>query len=256
MKLSEKNPDERDKLISFKEEGHSYTIHSDPNTKYTSVTTWIHQHFKKFDADEVLNKMRRSTKDNKYPNMTDNDIKQKWNENAKLQSKLGTALHQNIENYYNEEKLMDEVVNTVEWQYFLNFVNNYQLPNKLSPYRTEKFVFNEDIKLCGSIDCLFELENGNLVIYDWKRVNEIKYEGFKGCSAITDCISDMPDTNFWHYSLQLNMYKYILESKYNKIVEELALVVLHPNNSDYQIIKLPVLENEINKLVALIVNKD
>jgi hypothetical protein len=249
MKLSEKNPDERDKLISFKEEGHLYTIHCDPNTKYTSVTTWIHKHFKKFNADEVLNKMKQSTKEAKYPNMSNDEIKEKWSENAKIQSGLGTALHQNIENYYNDEELNETVTQSPEWGYFINFVNNHQITNKLIPYRTEKFVFNEDIKICGSIDCIFELPNGNLVIYDWKRVNEIKYEGFNGETSITECINDIPDSNFWHYSLQLNMYKYILESKYNKIVEELALVVLHPQNKDYIVIKLPMLDDTIKKLV-------
>jgi hypothetical protein len=40
--LSKQNADPRDKNIEFFEEDHKYVISSDPGTKYTSVTTWVH----------------------------------------------------------------------------------------------------------------------------------------------------------------------------------------------------------------------
>ena len=46
---------------------------------------------------------------------------------------------------------------------------------------------------------------------------------------------------------QLNIYKYILEKKYNKIVKDLPFV-FHPENecNNYEKIKLPILpENDI-----------
>ena len=39
--------------------------------------------------------------------------------------------------------------------------------------------------------------------------------------------------NYGHYALQLNTYKYILEKRYNKVVKELYLLCLHPNNPTY-----------------------
>ena len=47
---------------------------------------------------------------------------------------------------------------------------------------------------------------------------------------INDLISHIPYTNFFHYSLQLNVYKRILEKNYNKKVKEMFLVCLHPEN--------------------------
>ena len=35
-------------------------------------------------------------------------------------------------------------------------------------------VFDEDVKLAGSIDMIFEREDGDLEIYDWKRCKEIR----------------------------------------------------------------------------------
>jgi hypothetical protein len=60
----------------------------------------------------------------------------------------------------------------------------------------------------------------------------------------------MPDTNFWHYSLQLNVYKRILEVKYGKKVTALFLVCLHPNSGydTYDRISVPILEKELDDL--------
>jgi hypothetical protein len=60
----------------------------------------------------------------------------------------------------------------------------------------------------------------------------------------------MPDSNFWHYSLQLNTYKAILEAKYGKKVTDLYLVRLHPDaeEANYELIKVPELSADIQTL--------
>ena len=55
--LSSLNPHTHDKSITFEESTHTYTI--DGDSSYTSVTTWIHSHFNKFDADAIINKMMK-----------------------------------------------------------------------------------------------------------------------------------------------------------------------------------------------------
>jgi hypothetical protein len=114
-------------------------------------------------------------------------------------------------------------------------------------------VYYEELKLSGSIDMVFENPDGTLQIYDWKRCQEIQNETAFGKYAVTSCISHLPDTNFWHYALQLNVYKMILEHKYGKTVTKLCLVCLHPDNSykTYERIEVPFLEKEINELVKV-----
>ena len=51
------NKHHRDKHIQFFEKDHKYIIDFEPNIKYTSVTTWVHEHFEKFDADKIITKM-------------------------------------------------------------------------------------------------------------------------------------------------------------------------------------------------------
>ena len=71
--------------------------------------------------------------------------------------------------------------------------------------------------------------------------------------ASTSCIEHLPNTNYWHYSLQLNTYKAILERQYGKIVTDLYLVRLHPNNprKTFDLIKCADLSQEITDLFQL-----
>ena len=55
--LSKKNAHELDSHITFDEGPHIYTI--DGDSGYTSVTTWNHSHFPKFDSDKIIDKMMK-----------------------------------------------------------------------------------------------------------------------------------------------------------------------------------------------------
>jgi len=121
----------------------------------------------------------------------------------------------------------------------------------MKPYRTEWIIYHEDKKLAGSIDMVYENEDGTLSIYDWKRSKEITRINKWNKYAITREICEIPDTNFWHYALQLNTYKMILEEKYNKVVRDLYLVRLHPDaeENNYELIQIPDLQAELKKII-------
>jgi hypothetical protein len=121
----------------------------------------------------------------------------------------------------------------------------------LKPYRVEWMIFDEEVRLAGSIDFVNENPDGTLTIYDWKRCKEIKKTNRFGTFALTECISHLPDTNYWHYALQLNTYKTILERKYGKTVKQMMLVALHPNLPSYQVYTVPHLVEEMAELFAL-----
>ena len=270
--LSTHNAHPRDEFISFEEEGHKYTITSDLDTTYTSVTTWNHTHFPKFDADEVIKKMMKGKNwklGHKYWGMTAEEIKKQWSNNGAAVSSAGTDMHFQIECFMNNQNIpvdythadlhndwlrcnnKDDIENTsIDWKYFLKFVQDNL---NLKPYRTEWLIYHEELKLSGSIDMVYEKPDGSLMIYDWKRSKEIKKVNSFNKFATTFSISHLPDTNFWHYSLQLNTYKAIIEAKYGKKVTELYLVRLHPDCEDgtYDLIPVPDLSKDIELLFAL-----
>ena len=273
--LSGKNKHVRDDNIHFEESIHKYTILNDVLSNYTSVTTFNHQHFAKFDADKIIKNMMKGSKwnpSNKYWGMTIEDIKNLWNNNASVVSNEGTNLHFDIECFMNQPlvdetdipipythqdllEVYNEEINSGilppntsdEWLFFLKFVEAFP---HLKPYRTEWVVYNEDIKISGSIDMVYENPDGTLSIYDWKRAKEITKSNSFNKFAVTDCINYIPDTNFWHYSLQLNTYKVLLEEKYGKTVKDLYLVRLHPNNNKktFDLIKCADLKKEVYSL--------
>ena len=260
----------RDENIQFFEEGHKYVIKSDPDSKYTSVTTWNHSHFPHFNADEVITNMMKGKnwkEGNKYWGLTGDQIKSQWNANKDAVSGAGTDMHFEIECFMNDKRMMCEYTHkelyeiynsdfikkgkhestSPEWKYFIEFVKNTP---ELKPYRTEWTIYHEELKLAGSIDMIYEHPDGNLSIYDWKRSKDITRVNNFNKYALTDTICHMPDANFWHYALQLNTYKAILEEKYEKKVVDLYLVRLHPDNEEktYELIKIPDLSRDISSL--------
>ena len=246
--LAELNPHARDERIVFDEGPHIYYIDGS-STGYVSVTTFNHANFEQFDADAIISGMMKSSRwsQSKYYGQTADEIKAGWDKNCNEAANAGTKMHYDIECYYNKVSVENE---SIEYQYFKNFLKDSP---DLKPYRTEWTVFNEDIKLSGSIDMVFEKDDGHLLIYDWKRCKEIvKTSGF-GKWGQKECIEHLPDTNYWHYCLQLNTYKRILEDKYGKIVDEMYLVCLHPENKnkDYQRIKVVDLQTEVSELFDL-----
>jgi hypothetical protein len=266
--LLTRNADQRDVFIEFFEQNHKYVISFEPDVKYTSVTTWNHTHFPKFDANAIIYSMMKSKgwkEGHKYWNMTPEQIKALWNSNNSGVATAGTDLHYEIECFMNEKLLpagytheqlynlyMSQYKNShelrpIEWQYFINFVKDFP---DLKPYRTEWTIYHEDVKISGSIDMIYENDDGTLSIYDWKRAKNITRVNNWNKFALPPQICHLPDSNFWHYAMQLNTYKVILEDKYGKKVKDLYLVRLHPDaeEKNYELIKLPDLSNEVREL--------
>jgi ATP-dependent exoDNAse (exonuclease V) beta subunit len=253
--LSNLNRHERDAAISFDAGPHKYTINGDTNKDYTSVTKWNHSHFSNFDADKIITSMMNSNnwEKNKYYGKTREEIKYLWDKNRDEAADAGTKMHYDIECYYNKNPTSNN--DSVEYAYFKEFIKLTE--TTLIPYRTEWMIYHEDLLLAGSVDMVFINPDGSLMIYDWKRSKEIKKTDNFMKFAKTDCISHIPDTNYWHYALQLNTYKAIIEEKYGKKVTKLCLVCLHPDNKNksFQLIPVPDLQNEIKELFELRMNE-
>lgn len=251
MLLSEKNAHPRDARIVFYEEPHIYEI--DGNSKgYTSVTTLNATCFPHFEADKIVENILKSPKmqdpSYAYYGKTREDIVETWRLNGQKAAQAGTLLHNNIEHYYNG--FPDENT-SVEYEFFLKFAADYP---HLKAYRTEWLIFNEDIKLAGAIDMVFHNEKtGKKEIYDWKRVKEITFDAFKKTDTGNyPFLATVPNTNFWHYALQLNTYKKMLEDKYENIeIDKMFLVVMHPDNKMYLRLEVPDMQYEIGELFEI-----
>ena len=242
LKLKEINKHPRDERIFFDEEPHIYYI--DGNAYDISVTGFVHSFFQHFNPDAIVERSFdkwQSDPNNKYYGMTKEEIKNSWIENGKLQSELGTKMHFDIELFYNDVNVSN---NSREFAYFLRYFDKHP---HLKAYRTEWEVFDERLKLAGSIDmCYQDEKDGKFVLCDWKRSKEIKLGNDWQSGQIP--LDHLDDCNFTHYSLQLNVYKQILKLNYGIEVKEMFLVRLHPNAVNYEKILVPDMSYEVSLL--------
>ena len=239
--LSSKNHYERDERIQFSDSDHTYLI--DKKNKAVSVTELIGRYFPKFDKEFWANKESIKTGKPK------NEILKKWDELGKKARDLGTELHEQIENFYN----LKEYIRSKELDKFFKFHKNH-IQDKYQPHRTEWRIFDEDKNLAGTVDMVYEKENGELFIFDWKRSKKIinsdgSIEKNNPFENGLNGLSHLPSSDYVKYCLQQNIYKNILESKYDKKVSSMNLLILHPHLENYHIIQVESFKNETKYLL-------
>ena len=102
----------------------------------------------------------------------------------------------------------------------------------LEAYRTEWMIFASAERLAGSIDFVAKNRDGNLVLYDWKRSKNLRNKYSCQWSQMNGPVQHLADCAGIHYRLQLNSYKWILESYYNVVVADMFVVCTHPDNGE------------------------
>jgi hypothetical protein len=239
MLLSDINPVFRDETIILIESTHKYIVND--STEYISVTTFIKQQFPEFDASKIAENIVKNgifDTDNccAYCGFTKEEILNEWRDCALM----GTMLHNDIELFYNKQH---QTINnaSVEYDQFLKFAADHDF---LEPFRTELKIYSETLKIAGSIDMLYRLENGHYLIADWKRSKKISFQSYSGEKCNIAELNHIPNCNYSHYCLQLNMYRYILESEYNYNIDGMFIVVFHPNNASNTYEIHPILRDE------------
>jgi hypothetical protein len=208
--------------LLFDESTHTYRAEG---TSLISVTTLLSSWFKKFNPDETIRMMKSkpSWPQSKYFGMTDEEIKGKWASEGKEASTLGTQLHAAIEEYY---KTNTVTLQTVEMEQFLRFAEQ----KKLKIAGLEHKVFDIEWRLAGTIDGMAH-HGDELDLYDWKRCKDMTTSyGY----SIQEGLTHIPSSNFWKYSLQLNLYRALLE-KQGKRIHAMYIVCFHPDHLDFQL---------------------
>ena len=189
-----------------------------------------------------------------------------WESKGAMAREVGTQLHLAIENYFQGKPMPDSYrfkysgryVNVdqnvsikTEIAFFKNFLADRP---SLKPFRTEWRICDMHYGIAGSID--FICRKGNQFdIYDWKRSKKsspdekIYRYGRNGLSSV-------PDISYWHYALQQNLYRYIVENNYGLKINKMHIVVLHPDFSNYKVYEIPRMDKEINIMLNYLKNQE
>lgn len=228
-----RNKHNRDKRIKFYPEPHIYTIDRVP---VQSASTIVSRFFPEFDIEYWSRKKAPQL------NMTSITVKKMWQQKGKNARDKGTFVHEQIEKYFLNEKYEK----TEEFYQFDQFINDHNL----NIYRTEWRIFCEDYNFAGTIDLVVKNNDGSYHIYDWKRSKKVinEYNGTpitknKWQNGIGK-LSHLDDTSYNRYSLQQNMYRYILETKYGISISKIYLVIIHPIYKRYYKVEVPRMQKE------------
>ena len=244
----------QDGLLSFDPSEHIYLY--DGRIQLTAVSNIINQFFVPFDSIGISDWVARRD------GVSQCKVLEEWDCNGLESREVGTFLHAQIESFFSNKPMSmsthfcydgksvhvsKDVSIDEEISYFRNFMRD----NSITPFRTEWHIFDMDLKIAGTIDLI--CRNGShFDIYDWKRSRKASPNETVWRNGING-LEHVPDIGFYHYALQQNLYKYILEKNYGVNVDNMYIVVLHPMFGDYQKFKIPIMSKEISIIKSHIV---
>ena len=272
--------------IAFEEEAHIYYDVTMPERKFVSVTTLIGSFTQPFDKEfwsaykalekllpkdewAIEKKSLLNTKKFDKVLLELHDIKEDdfnreqqaildaWDEENRNSCERGTKIHADLENsMYKKRKNID--------------LSKYQIGGKFECIKDrteldlEYGVYPEylihrispDGKLClaGQIDLLVKKGN-KLVIGDYKTNKKIEIKSFYDSKSRSSVkmkypLNTLDDTNYWHYTLQLSTYAWMMQ-KYNPEFEIEDLVMIHFDHQDNMTVyHLPYLKDEVIKMLS------
>ena len=207
---------EKNDEIKLEESTHKYILEGHEDIEFTSVTTCISEFFEKFDKEAVAYKL--VTKIPKYKGRSAEDLIKEWEDAANY----GTEVHKEIEDYIKLKKTpkLDRAIAGVNW------LNKYIQKSDYDIF-SEVIVYCKELKIAGTVDLLvFDKISKKYSILDWKTSKEIKTDSYKMKTGNKAETNDLLDCKFNHYALQLSLYRYLLEKKYNIMLDDQLIIHL------------------------------
>lgn len=240
MLLSQRNAHPFDARIQLTDK-HVYIL-DNSSKDMVSCTTFNGRFFKPFIKTEAIANIMKSAKyltdpEYKYYQKSTETIEAEWD----FSNKAGTQLHNEIENFLNKVTVSND---SKEYGFFQSFLKDHK---DYTPFRTEWIIFAETLRIAGSIDAVFKDSHGDYVIFDWKR-SVVTYSDFENAKFP---LEHFKDNTFVKYSLQLNMYRHILETFYGIKIKSMFIIELHPDNDSYKKIAVERWEKEMGNLFAV-----
>ena len=254
-------------MDDFEPERHVYTVWSQESGERSQkrllpVSTLIAYFFEKFDTQAVAQRQFE-----RYGTPIEETLR-KWERIGKMAREVGTFVHEQTECYFRDgtfaaacpftfEDQIEMVSVEKERQHFLRFVSDYVI----QPYRQEWPVYDTELNIAGTIDMVCKEMDGEFTIYDWKRSSKVVnvlgqpvVEAFGGKRSFNGI--SLPDTPFYHYCIQQNLYRYMLETHYGVKVKAMNLVVLCADYPSYVVANVPKMDEVIEQIIAVCKEKD
>jgi hypothetical protein len=248
---------QRDTRLTFEPKEHIYLL--DGNKQLTAVSTIIDCFFDPFDS--LYNSANVSAREG----VDQCEILERWDCTGQESMEVGRFMHEQIEAYYHGEGPTTSyrftyngeyvrVDKTVSIETELGYFEDFIEKESIEPFRVEWRIFDETLGIAGTIDLLCKNGDGYDII-DWKRSRKASpNEDVWGYG--TNGLSHVPDIKYYHYALQQNLYRYMLEEKYGLEIKNMYLVVLHSQFDGYKRYRVKRMDNEIETIIKYIKKHD
>lgn len=242
----------------FFENGHYYT-YKDKQVGI-SVTKYISQFENEFDSDTLSQKVADKNGTSQF------EVLNEWKRKGEYSCLKGTAIHEWLQdNYANREYKFDlsQLEEYPEYyriediehlkQMAIDFINDYK--NRYILIGDEILCGIPDFDIASAIDLLFyDTVNNEVVLADIKTNTDLK--GWKNTPSyvkkMLQPLEDIKDITFEHYKIQLSIYRYFLEEyAHIPISDNMFIVYLSEKEKSYNIIQIPYLKNEVEKILKL-----
>ena len=208
----------KDGMCIYDSETHTYKIGS---RKLQGVTGFISKYKNKFDAELVAeNYVKKNGGDVK-------DLLAKWKLEGEISCTNGTNVHTIFETYITTGEVI--LTGTPKELVAEKFIKDYFLTGKLMAVECEIVVYNEKVGLASQIDCVVKSDAGKYYILDWKTNKRIESNSYN--KFMLDPFGHIPDSNYYHYSMQLGIYKRLCDYEID------GLYIVHIGTDNYDIIK-------------------
>ncbi len=225
--------------IVFHEDEHKYTYNG---YECRSVTTLLKDYKHIFDDVLIAGKYA------KKHGMELIDVLKNWDQIREKSGTIGTEVHR-----YAEMKFLQKAYIPHWYEYeppmqLLTYVDNFyqDTKNKLIPVKLEFVIGSFDKRLCGMIDKLFwNVKAKELQIWDYKTSKKIETSSaFK--NKMRNGLQHLDDCEYNTYSLQLGIYKKIIETECQIKLGNSYICWLNAENDNYKVIKTAGMEQEVD----------
>ena len=195
--------------------------------------------------------------------ITVDEILAEWDYKAKVSTEKGTAFHNYVENYlsnrifpYPESRIKSvpefkgEDPVKEKFDVLVPMFHRFydRMRGMLIPIRSEFVIGDKDLNIAGMIDQIFYNKKSKMLeIWDWKTNKEIsssnKWEKFQSP------ISHLDQCELNAYSLQLSIYKYIIQKHTGLEFGNSYLAWFFEGNKEVEFIKTHDFDAEARKLL-------
>jgi len=245
--------------ITFKEDTHRYFINGEDASRF-SVTGIINKYKPKFEEDKWARIKAKSL------NISVDEMKFLWAEKNLYSTTLGTELHRLIEcTYLGEVYSFDsnKVKQALGEDSYSEFGKHlYTIAGHFKSFYTDtrdniQTIANElavgdieNTKICGTLDMLaYNKQEDCLEIYDFKTNKSITYSSIYK-EKFNEPLNNLEVCEFNTYSLQLSIYKYIIEKYTTLKIKNLYIVWFNKENKNYKLIPCKYLEKQVKLILT------